>query len=217
MDGAHDLGGWEGFGAVVTAGSDRSHTAGWELRVQALALLASGESLRPFIEGLAPDEYLAHTYFERWLLGAEQVHLERGRLSRAELDRWRDILAENPRRLPARSDPAAVAAVDEAMTTTGVLPPAEHPRFAVGDRVRVRRMHYSTGPCRCPRYVRGACGVVERLCGGEPPLDLPGHPPLPVYTVAFHSPDLWGPQPGEPAFQVHVDLSEHFLAGAADD
>ena len=38
-------------------------------------------------------------------------------------------------------------------------------RFAVGDRVAVRRA-FPLGHIRTPYYARGAVGDVERICGG---------------------------------------------------
>ena len=43
----------------------------------------------------------------------------------------------------------------------------ESATFAVGDRVRVRRMR-PEGHHRCPRYLRGVVGEVERVCGVDP-------------------------------------------------
>ena len=51
------------------------------------------------------------------------------------------------------------------------MQPATRPRFVPGQGVRVRRMH-PAGHTRCPRYVRGALGVVERVRGADELPDL---------------------------------------------
>lgn len=43
-------------------------------------------------------------------------------------------------------------------------PAAAPPRFSMGKRVRVKTIA-PIGHCRTPAYIRGASGVVERLCG----------------------------------------------------
>ncbi len=75
MDGVHDMGGMHGFGTVVPDG-DVFHAA-WEprlfalTRVARLAGITAGHS-RAVIESMPPDEYLAASYYERWLWGLER-------------------------------------------------------------------------------------------------------------------------------------------------
>lgn len=74
--------------------------------------------------------------------------------------------------------------------------PADAPRFAVGDRVRVRDVP-PTDHTRLPGYRRGRRGVVEHMfegryayfCSTGP--DGLG-PPMPVYAVRFDPRELWG-------------------------
>ena len=96
---------------------------------------------------------------------------------------------------------------------------AADPRFDVGDRVRVRRMRPEVHH-RCPRYVRGAIGVVERVAGDEHvPRAGPGQPDGPleaVYTVRFDSTELWGDrrEAGEPPYELLIDLWERYVEAA---
>jgi nitrile hydratase len=85
-------------------------------------------------------------------------------------------------------------------------------RFAAGDRVRVIRL-LPAGHTRCPGYLRGAPGVVERVHAAQPVLDVyenedgrvaPEH----WYTVAFAARDLW-PEAG--GHTVLVDLWDRHL------
>jgi nitrile hydratase subunit beta len=215
MDGIHDMGAMAGFGPVDVS-ADASGHEGWEARLQATALLSGGMS-RPGIEAIPPAEYLASGYAEKWLVCSELRLIGDGVIDRESLDRWRSDLAADPARVPPRDDaPDAVPGLVAMLTTTPLMSEATEPKFAVGDRVRVRRMR-PHGHHRCPRYVRGAVGVVERIPGAEhqPPIEPGGDVGQfeAVYTVQFDSSDLWGDQrsEGEPPFDLLVDLWESYL------
>lgn len=205
------MGGMHGFGPVVTPVSDQATHAPWELRAQVLALV-SGSATRARIEALDPATYLGSDYYERWLLTAETAVVERGSIEAGELERWRAAIAADPDiALPRSSDPAVVEMI------RGLGPhqhePAANPAFAVGDHVRVRRMRPERHH-RCPRYLRGAEGRVEKVLGDDP---VPGLPPDAAvsetcYTVRFSSLDLFGDPPdGAPPHTVLIDLWERYL------
>src|SRR5207302_1077238 len=68
--------------------------------------------------------------------------------------------------------------------------PRTEPRFAAGDRVRVREWH-PLGHTRAPRYVQGKRGVIDRV---DFPANVPdieahggGHVLDPTYSVRFTS------------------------------
>ena len=148
MDGAHDLGGMQGFGPVRTADGELEFHESWELRAQVVGLL-SGMARRPAIEALDPGEYLTSSYYVRWLRAAEQEAVRSGRLESADLDRWRQVFAEDP------DVPPPVASDPEMVDVIRHLGPHAHgdveaAKFAVGERVRVRRMR-PEGHHRCPR------------------------------------------------------------------
>lgn len=218
MDGIHDLGGLQGFGRVNTPGSGRSHDEPWEVRAQFVGLLSktSGGSMRRRIEALDPAEYLASSYYARWLAAAEQTHLRAGVLTDDDLGRWyRHFEAEPDATVPRRDDPALAARVTARLTAGRPLPEATSARFRVGEAVVVIRMH-PTWHHRCPRYVRGAPGTIAFVCGQD---KVPGDDPTTdavaaVYTVRFSSLDLWG-RTDEPPFTVLVDLWEDYLEAAA--
>lgn len=219
MDGAHDLGGMQGFGAVVVPGGDLAYHEPWEARVFALHVLIGIQGLgggpggRPTREGMPAADYLAASYYERWLWSAERCLERKGTILPGEVERMMERLeAGEPE--PRRSDPElAGAAVAEVRRPWQPLPPATGARFAVGDQVRVRRMR-PPRHTRCPRYVRGAVGRVERLHGLDPLPELAAYgeaaAPEPVYAVAFDSRALWGSD-GRPPWTVLVDLWEPYL------
>ena len=213
MEGAHDLGGVGGFGSVRAADGDVSHTEDWELRAQYLALINAGGT-RPWIERIDPATYLSSSYYARWLLAGERAVVQRGFLTVDELAAWNERMTagEDP---PIVHNEAAVAKIERLMSTPEPMTPAEAPRFAIGDAVVPRRRYEPDIHHRVPRYIRGVIGVVERICGND---RLAGYRPYevvePVYTVRFESEDLWGKQPDEPHFAVHVDLWQSYLEPA---
>ena len=79
------MGGQAGFGPVP-AGEDGSvpFAADWEARVYALATMLrrrgviNDHELRDAIERLPPQQYLAASYYERWLGALELLVAEKG-------------------------------------------------------------------------------------------------------------------------------------------
>lgn len=96
--------------------------------------------------------------------------------------------------------------------------PAIAPRFAVGDRVRVRKQ-YPPGHVRTPHYCRGHTGVIERLCGAfANPEELAYHrsglPAQPLYRVRFVSRELWPDHAGGARDVVEIEIYQHWLEAA---
>jgi nitrile hydratase len=92
------------------------------------------------------------------------------------------------------------------------------PRFAPGDRVRVA-LRELRGHVRTPRYIRGKCGVVERVCGafGNPEqlaYGIRDGRPIPLYRVRFALGDVWD-VPEAPFDAVDVEIYEHWLESEA--
>ena len=190
MDGIHDLGGMDGFGAVVVEPEEPVFHAPWEGRVFAMAGLVIGrgvtnpDGFRHAIERLPPLVYLTAGYYGRWLAALE------------------DVLAR-----PLVTQPHLRGALREI---------ADTPRFAVGHTVVARNLH-PRAHTRLPRYVRGRRGTVTRI---HPAWVFPdtnahglGENPQYVYSVGFPARELWGPD-GDAAVTVHVDLFESYLDAA---
>src|SRR5436190_524459 len=81
----HDMGGQTGFGPVpVDENGEPAFHADWEARVYALATmlrrrgLFNSDELRSAIERLPPEQYLAASYYERWLGALEMLVAEKG-------------------------------------------------------------------------------------------------------------------------------------------
>ncbi|HEY2489634.1 MAG TPA: hypothetical protein VGI37_09020 [Streptosporangiaceae bacterium] len=89
MSRVHDMGGQTGFGPVPVDDDGRFFHADWEARVYAIVralqrhgvINAAFDDLRDAIERIPPAEYLAMSYYERWLRAAEMLLAERGLLT----------------------------------------------------------------------------------------------------------------------------------------
>jgi nitrile hydratase beta subunit len=221
MDGIHDLGGMHGFGAALPPGAQAPYHQAWEARVFALHMLigleglGGGPSGRATREEMEPARYLAASYYERWLWSAERRLERKGTIQPGEVERMMERLAAGEAE-PRSADPAQSRGAVERLRRPAPMPDLEEPAgFAPGDRVRVRRMRHQRHT-RCPRYVRGAVGVVERVQGLDllPELSAYGEDgsPEPVYAVRFGSETLFG-QDGRPPWSVVVDLWQSYLEG----
>ena len=93
MDGIHDLGGRQGFGRVRHAPDATPFHEAWEVRVNALYALAvrlgifNMDEYRHAIERMDPRHYLAAGYYERSLTGLATLCVEKGIVTREELER----------------------------------------------------------------------------------------------------------------------------------
>jgi nitrile hydratase len=205
VDGIHDLGGMQGFGAVVHSPAEPAFHDQWEAVARALltvvagAVGASGGEFRHSIERMEPGHYLTSSYYEHWLTAAATLAVEHGLVTRSELE------ARAGGRFPL-SGPVLTPTVVDAGPDVG------EPRFGVGDRVRVREWH-PPGHTRCPRYVRGKAGTVVRVDGTHSVPDIEAHGTAsrcePTYSVRFDAAELW--RDGQRGASVHVDLWDSYL------
>jgi nitrile hydratase subunit beta len=233
MDGIHDMGGMQGFGSVVRPGTELAYHDAWEGRVFALSLitgqlgLGAGPGGRARREEMEPVRYLEASYYERWLWSIEQRLLAKGTIEPGEVERMAARIEGGSNEqssgagavtASSSGDAGQAAMMLEALRETEPLGQPGLSLFAVGDRVRVRRMR-PAGHTRCPRYVRGATGHVERLQGVDALPDLATYgldaPVETVYSVAFASEDLWGPS-DEGRWTVLLDLWESYLEPARE-
>jgi nitrile hydratase subunit beta len=209
VDGVHDLGGMQGFGPVEVEPDEPAFHRRWEGRTFAVAGAAlgtgrfNGPMFRHAIERMAPGHYLTSSYFEHWLTAAATLLVEAGVISRDELDARAGAFP--------LSRAAAVGADD-----VDALTACDTPRFAVGDAVRVRDLHFG-GHTRCPRYVRGRRGVIARVEAPAPIPEVEAHRRErvidPTYGVRFDAAELWS-DAAETNAAVHVDLYDCYLERA---
>jgi nitrile hydratase subunit beta len=222
MDGVHDLGGMQGFGRVEREENEPVFHARWEAEVLAMMRAGGGrgvytlDEFRHAIERMRPADYLAATYYEKWLDGITRLFVEKGVVTGAEIEARTAFFG-------ARPDAPATGALTGPLPgrvpfnpgwTQEVVREADaKPRFAPGDRVITRNIH-PRGHTRMPRYARGKRGVIHCVHGVHVFPDANAHglgeQPQPLYSVRFEARELWG-EDAEPCQSVHLDLWESYL------
>lgn len=220
MNGAHDLGGMHGLGPVLPEADEPMFHAAWERRAFALtlAMAAHGrwtlDRSRFARENRHPVDYLSSSYYEIWIKGLERLAGEEGFLAPGEIDARR-VLAPPPAH--ARP-PLGATDVPRVLARGGPTARAldTPPRFAPGDRVRVRDTATPLHT-RAPRYCRGRHGRIEAQHGGHVFPDSNaiggGENPAHLYGVRFAARDLWGPEAAA-GDSVRLDLWEPYLEAA---
>ncbi len=219
MNGAHDMGGVDGFGPVIPEPNEPVFHGEWERRVLAMTLAMARpggwniDMSRFAREDRSPADYLSKTYYQIWLVGLERLMQERGLVMPDEIEAGRMVH-------PPKAGVAVLPSNDvDAMLRRGAptgRAAISKPLFAIGDRVRARNIH-PAGHVRLPRYVRGHVGVVELLHGAHVFADSnargAGENPQQLYTVRFTGPELWGER-ADPRTAVSVDAWESYLERA---
>ncbi len=214
MDGVHDMGGTDGFGAVEPEPDEPVFHAPWEGRVLAMqrAMGYAGawqiDMSRAAQERLAPQVYLAASYYQRWALAMEKNVVERGYAQPDEIAAGHAL--RPGKALPRKLAPEAVAG----LTRGSFYRQAERAaRFKPGDRVCAKNIHPPTHT-RLPRYARGRVGVIELVHGCHAFPDAvaidKGDDPQWLYTVVFDGRELWGPD-ADPTLKVSIDAFEPYL------
>jgi nitrile hydratase subunit beta len=91
MSRIHDVGGMQGFGPVEQEADEPPFHADWEAHVFAInrALIGRGvynlDEFRDAIERMPPQQYLASSYYEKWLHAVTTLLVEKGVLSAQEV------------------------------------------------------------------------------------------------------------------------------------
>jgi nitrile hydratase len=215
MDGIHDLGGMEGFGAVdVNAPPFR---ADWERRMWAIAKNTSAPDWtldwwRHMVERMEPATYLSVPYFEKWCLTYLTGFVSSGLFT---LEEGASGIAGSKEELAAPKDLDALRRQLRDTDVSFELPIEDAPQLSLGDTVRARH-DISAHHTRLPRYVRGHSGRVTVHHGAHvfPDLNAEGvrvgqH----LYTVEFSAAELWGSE-ADPRDVVALDLWESYLVSA---
>lgn len=213
MNGIHDMGGMDGFGAIPIEHDEPVFHAEWEGRLYAInsVMGAWGEwnidAGRACMERLDPVVYLQSPYYQRWLYRMENLLVERGMVTPGELTSGK---AAGDSRQPMSIDEifdrlraARSARVDQPIAA----------KFKVEDAVLVRNNH-PPGHTRTPRYARGRRGVIDRDHGvfifPDTHAEFKGESPQHLYSVRFTARELWGPEAAE-SDKVYIDLWDDYL------
>jgi nitrile hydratase subunit beta len=216
MDGAHDMGGAKGFGPVVPEPNEPVFHGDWERRAFALtvAMARPGgwniDMSRFARENRPPEDYLSKSYFQIWLAGLETLMIERGLVTREEIEAGKVLLPPKPGVTPIAPNEVTPAIRRGGPTEREAKRPA---MFAVGETVRMKDIHPATHT-RLPQYVRGRLGTIELNHGCHVFPDTnslgKGEDPQWLYTVRFDGPELWG-KDADPTLSVSVDAWESYL------
>lgn len=219
MDGPHDLGGRQGFGAVETEEKEEAFHEPWEGRVYGLVRAItraddwSIDWFRHCRELIAPLDYLTRPYYDQWLQCYAAMLINSGAASLDEIvsGKASDAAAD----LPAPMTGEYVRKTGRRTALNSAREAHTAPAFAPGDRVRANMMG-SVGHTRLPSYLRGRCGVVEAFRGVHVLPDANAHSDEraePLYTVAFEASELW-PEASGSRDRIFADMWESYLEGA---
>ena len=92
MSRINDVGGMQGFPAVVQEVDEPPFHSDWEAHVFAMnrALIGAGvynlDEFRDAVERMPPAEYLKAGYYEKWLYGIQTLLVEKGVCSADEVE-----------------------------------------------------------------------------------------------------------------------------------
>ncbi|NTF47019.1 nitrile hydratase subunit beta [Rhizobium rhizogenes] len=234
MNGIHDMGGMHGFGKIQYLPEESPFREEWEGRMFALLATVTGlglmnvEEWRHGIERMNPAEYLSASYYEHWLHSVVDLLDQKSILSIADVEKR---MARMKRRGPIEDGPNKGGRSKTAMLRREMVPGALatgqstradvtiEPRFRPGQQVRAKNLQ-SPGHTRLVRYVKGKVGVVEKDFGVFTLPDTMAHGNIPtpqhVYSIAFSSEELWGPQ-ADPKNSFRIGLWEDYLDPVGDE
>ena len=213
MNGPHDMGGMQCFGRLEVETDEPFFHSEWEKKAMSLTV-AMGftgawniDMSRQAREKLPPSFYLSKSYYQIWLAGLESLMLERGLVTRSELESGRkEIDPVDLKRIVSAEEVPAVLARGGPVDRK----PENKSKFAVGDAVRTLNIN-PKGHTRLPRYARGKSGVIAGVHGCHVYPDSNavggGENPQWLYSVAFKARELFGPE-AESGNEVMADCWE---------
>ena len=214
MDGIHDLGGREGFGAIDVDELEDPFHEPWEARVRGIVNAISRPSdwsidwFRHCRELIDPTDYLTRPYFDQWLQTYAAMMVNSGVATVEEV-------ASGQSKSSAADLPPPMTAGDVGKKKAGksfereIDAPAV---FALGDSVRVKS-HGVPGHTRLPAYARGRRGRIEAYHGAHIFPDANAHGEdraEPLYTVGFDAAELWPEAEGRRE-RVFLNMWESYL------
>ena len=211
----HDVGGAPSFGPLEIEENEPVFHEEWEGRVFGMMTTIGHRTfpMRPAIESIEPDTYLASRYYQKWLSALEKGLIKSGSLTADELRDRVEFHSSNPDAPVSQNhDPNLARAILEDRYSQRSPKYGGEPAFLVGDEVLTRRIDHA-GHTRIPQYAQGKRGVVHALRGVFDLLDLKVQgifKPEPVYTVGFDASELWS-DAAEPSQRVYIDLWESYL------
>ncbi len=224
MDGIHDVGGKQGYGAIDVDEVDlyeigEAFHHDWEAREWGISRCARTPDItidwwRHCRELIAPVDYLSRPYFDTWAQTDFATYIDGGFFTLDEVCSGHsntddDPLDEAPPEAMSKAD-AVIADSQKAIRFDAKI--TDQPIFAIGDRV-ITNKHGHSGHTRLPQYARNCVGKIHALNGAHvfPDLSAQGkkiHQHL--YSVVFETGELW-PDSANKHDKVFLDLWESYL------
>jgi nitrile hydratase len=215
MNGIHDMGGMHGLGPIQPEPNEPVFHARWEARVFALHRAMGAwrkwniDASRHQRELIPPAEYLRASYYEKWLLGLEQLLLSTGLISSAELASGRADPGSAKSSPPLTADKVPLLVAQGSPSDRRIQ---TSPWYEVGQQVRTRNIN-PLGHTRLPRYARAKRGIIHHIHGAfvfpDANANYQGENPQYLYSVRFTAHELWGETTTRDA--VYIDLWESYL------
>lgn len=173
--------------------------------------------LRTGAEAMNPFDYFKFRYYEKWLGGITQFFIDKGYVTEDELAARKEELATENATAVAPVPEIDDQVVDYLRRGDSPRRDVAHPKFAVGDSVRITNVP-AAAHTRLPGYLRGRVGTVERIFEGDYAYfthtgDGIGDP-MPIYIVAFDPQELFGERAEGGPLTVYAELFEAYLEGA---
>ena len=172
-------------------------------------------SLRTGAEGMNPFDYFKFRYYEKWLGGITQFFIDNGYVTEDE------IAARVGESWSAEGGDTAIddQVIDYLRRGDSPRRDAAHPKFAVGDAVRIADVP-AGDHTRLPGYLRDRAGTVTRIFEGDYGYfvhtgDGIGDP-MPIYIVEFTPGELWGVRAEPGANTLYAELFEAYLQPAEE-
>ena len=216
MDGAHDLGGKQGFGPIEVESDFVPFHEAWEGRGWAIIRSTfradwTIDWWRHVRELIDPIDYLSRPYFDSWIQLLTAALIDSGALTLEEAVSGKAASAA------ADSEPMPPEAIMEIAATAARFdrPIDTEPAFKPGDAVRTRSLG-AAGHCRLPAYAQGRQGLIHAYHGAHVFADDSAkgdkHPDH-IYSVVFEAGALWPEAEGR-RDRVFLDLWEPYLERA---
>ena len=211
----HDVGGTPGFGSIAIEKNEPVFHEDWQGRVFGMMTTIGHRTfpMRPTIESIEPETYLASSYYVKWLIALEKGFVQSGSFTADDLRDRVEFHHQHPDTPVSQNRDSKLAHAARKNRYSQRSPKYDgDPAFSVGDDVLTRHVDPS-GHTRIPHYAQGKHGVVHALRGVFDLLDLKVQgirKPEPVYTVGFDAQELWGDQAESPQ-RVYIDLWESYL------
>ncbi len=216
MDGIHDMGGKQGFGAVdvVKEATEQPFHHDWEGRMWAISRNCRADDWtidwwRHVRERIDPVDYLTRPYFDSWMQTSAAAFILSGVFTLEEI-----ISGHTTKTGPAaaKQDQKAALQANRQSCREFSTQNVSAPLFSVGDPVQTTAFS-SNHHSRLPQYARAKPGVIHAHHGSHLFADAGAkgeHIGQHLYTVGFPATALWGPK-SNPNDTVFLDLWESHL------